>query len=177
MQSLSHKIFAFATTVILLAACEKEDNVAPLNIEGKWNADEVSSKMQFQNEDPTNSTEDLSSSGIYFNFDSDGTYTTNAILGIDNISAGDGTEYTNEYKIVDGKIQLTFKEADLGIPISLSFTPVIMDNEMKITLTKKALLDDIASMSGKLDVFSEAILQAVVGQILDFEYTITLVKA
>lgn len=177
MRSFHPKFFLFAITAFIFTACEKEKNVTPLNIEGKWMVDSSTSKVQFQGEEVDNSTEDLSNTGIYFDFAANGTYTTNAILGLGNINKGDGSIYSNEYAIVDGKVALTFDEADLKIPITLSFQPQISGDRMTIKLTRNQLVNDIADMSGKISGIAQGILEVLVSTIVDFEYTLELVKA
>ncbi len=169
------KLLPFLCILIFFTACKKEENVSPLNIEGKWTASSYTSKIKIEGKEE-NTTEDLGASNIYFDFLADGTYKTNAQLKIAEIAAGDGTVYTQEYSVNNKKLQLTFTDGDLGVPLTLTFTPTIRDNEMVLALNKKSLLEDISAMAGTLGVFQEALLQLFGTQALELEYSITLMK-
>jgi hypothetical protein len=162
---------------ITFTACSKEDTISPAQIQGKWNVESSSASFQLKGSEPKTSDEDLRNAGIYFEFFENGKYTTNASIGVDNIAKGNGTIYNGNYSITNGKISLAFIDSDLGALVRFTFSPQFKGNDLTITLTKEALVSDIAAMKGTINAFEEMVLQALASSVEQFRFSIAMTKA
>lgn len=174
--NLRLKIFALVITVFALVSCSsKEKDVEPIVLNGKYNLTRVNSEITFQDEQPEITDEDVSDQKIYFEFSSDGTYSTNASLGIANIEK-DNQVNSNTYLIENNILIIDIVEADLNVPFKLYLNMAEAENQLTLSLGQPDLLKSFdASVSG-MDAFSKALVQVLISQIVDFSYSLELTK-
>ncbi|MCR9064610.1 MAG: lipocalin family protein [Cytophagales bacterium] len=163
----------FFLAVLSVLSCKKDADIDPVNIQGKWNVDSAESKIEYNSSSPDNTNIDLSSEGLYFDFKSDGTYSTNAELGIGNISAGEQIN-TDTYSIEGNRLKIAFVETDLKIPIILLFDIELNGTNLNLKMDRNDLLDSYEEIGGKLDIVSKSIFQLLLSEVIKIEYTIQL---
>ncbi|MGR3812439.1 hypothetical protein [Jiulongibacter sp. NS-SX5] len=162
---------------LIIVSCSKKDDVEPITLDGRYDLKQVNSEVIIQDEEPEINDKDFSSEGIYFTFSADGTYTTNANVGIGNIEKS-SSENKNTYEIENNILKLKITEADLNVPFILYFRmSESMTGTLTLSLNEKDLLTSFEASGADLDPFSQALLQVLISQITTINYSLELTKA
>ncbi|KPM47070.1 hypothetical protein [Jiulongibacter sediminis] len=169
-------ISVFLFLIIVTAACSsKKKDIEPIILNGQYNLTRVNSEITFQDQQPEITDKDVTDQEIYFFFSPDGTYTTNASLGIGNIKK-DQKVNSNTYQIENNLLIISIVEADLNVPFKLYLKMTEENNELTLSLNHQDLVNSFdASLSG-MDAFSKALIQVLISQIVEMNYSLTLTK-
>jgi hypothetical protein len=177
MKNNLRKLAILFLSAIFFMACSKDGSkdISPESVIGKWILQNISSSVEFKNDTPENTNEDVTSQGLYFDFASDGTYTTNGAIELGDINENGGSLTTGNYEFSNSVLSLTYKDPDLGIPVTLYLNATISGNEMTLSLDKNDLVKAFAEATG-VDAFTQAFLQIFLDEIVKFDYSMTLKK-
>ena len=106
-------LFLISFLALSIISCEKDDSVSTSSLEGKYTLKTVDLKTQFTGEAEDKSVEDVSSQGMYYNFEANGNYTTNAFWAIGEINK-DTKVNSGTYSIKGEVLTIKDIDADLG---------------------------------------------------------------
>jgi hypothetical protein len=174
MYTLKKAVLLF-TILLIQAACSSKNDIEPVVLNGRYDLKNVSSEITFKLGQPELNNQDLADKGIYFEFGRDGNYTTNAEFSLKKIEKSQNIS-TNAYEIDGKKLILTIIEADLNVPFKLYLNIQEDNGQLKLTLNQQDLLKSFeASISG-MNALTSSLVQALVNNIADFQYTLELTK-
>ena len=92
-----------------------------------------------------------------------------------DINENGGSLTTGNYEFSNSVLSLTYKDPDLGIPVTLYLNATISGNEMTLSLDKNDLVKAFAEATG-VDAFTQAFLQIFLDEIVKFDYSMTFKK-
>ena len=169
-----------ALLVLLMAtvalSCNKKDDVTPDNatISGNWKLNRVTSDSQFANGDTEEVDDDFSNSDLYFDFEEDGTYTTNAYIELGVISEGDGTINNGTYSYANNELSLTYYDPFADTDVTLLLDTDINNSDLKLSIGLEGLRNSVQASSGSIDGLTRAVIQAYLGTITTFSLDLYL---
>lgn len=158
-------------------SCEKDDSVSTSKLEGKYVLNSVDLKTQFTGEAEDKSTENVASKGIYYTFEANGNYTTNAYWSIGEIDK-DTKVNTGTYTVSGDVITIKYTDSELGKELNQKMQIKTNNGtDLVLYLGKTELLESFKGASAGLDAFTAAFVSIFLDSILKFEYTLTFKKA
>lgn len=162
---------------LAFSSCSKKDDVTPSTLEGTYNLETISLKSKVVDQAAENENENVAAQKMYYTFNSDGTYKTNATWSIGEINSS-GTVSTGKYSISGNKLNITYQDGDLGK--ELTQTMQIKTNsgtQLVLFIGLDELKTSLKGAAGGLDAFTAAFLEIFLSQMIQFEYTLTFKKA
>ncbi|MFT4734478.1 MAG: hypothetical protein ACI9DJ_002178 [Algoriphagus sp.] len=162
---------------LFIAACSTATmkQISPETVLGRWQVQMISSTEETKSFPKETKTESVADQELYLEFNADGTYTTNSDIESGKITKGDGTVSTRNYKFSNGRLELTYDDAGLGIPITIYFNTDVNGNVMNLSSTKKDLIDAFADSTG-LDAFTQAFIQIFLDDVVTFDFNLSLLR-
>ena len=159
-----------------LSSCTKGDDVSPSSLSGKYELKIIDFNSKFSNEDPEKYTDDVSSQGIFYIFNTDGTYKTNAYWSIGEINSN-GTESTGKYSLNGNVLSITYIDQDLEKELTQSMQiKTNTDTDLVLYMGLDEVKASFKAAASGLDAFTAAFLELFLGQMLEFEYTLSFKK-
>jgi hypothetical protein len=170
-------LFAFGT---LLVACDKSDDPflidASARVEGEWQVTTVKTTIQNKGASSQVNDLDLSEEKVFFIFNGDGTYSTNAKINLTSITKADKTS-EGTYKYANENLELDYLLEDFNLRAKFNFKMnELQSNKMSISLDERSLLDAFNSSIGQLSGANQLLARLVIDNIVDFEALINLKK-
>ncbi|AWW00252.1 lipocalin family protein [Arcticibacterium luteifluviistationis] len=176
------KRFLQLTLVILTAAvfvsCNKDNNedIEPqVEITGKWNITSAESNFESQG-DNTNSTFDLAKDNLFIEFNSDGTYTSNAEFGIGELALNPNGTVSNTYTYNNGRLDLKLIESSLKKEVILYFHTSSGSNSLILNSDINDLLDAYNDQESSFDFLTSTIIEATIKTYAKLDFMVTLTK-
>jgi hypothetical protein len=167
----------FAVLGLGLSSCSKKDEVTPSTLEGTYNLETISLKSKVVDQAAENENENVSAQKMYYTFNSDGTYKTNATWSIGEINSS-GAVSTGKYTINGNKLNITYQDGDLGKELTQTMQiKTNSDSQLVLFIGLDELKTSLKAAAGGLDAFTAAILEIFLSQMIQFEYTLTFKKA
>ena len=114
----------------LLVSCDKSEDpeIDPTaSVEGQWNVTTVKTTYQTKGTTAQVSDIDLSKEAVFFQFNSDGTYSTNAKINLTSITKSDKV-FDGTYKLSKDKIELEYFLEDFSITAKFNFNLKLASN-------------------------------------------------
>ncbi len=172
------KFFFITVISIISIACSKTEDISMNQLSGKWNLTNVSSKVELKDQSIDDSNKDVSSEQIYFEFDANGNYTTNAEISlVDNSLKKSASNSSNTYKISGDNFILTYTDAQLKQELTLYLNIVsLTTNQLELNISKTELLKSFEQSVTKLDPFTTALVNLYLDSILKFDFTLGFIK-
>lgn len=167
-------IFSF-----LFFSCNKDDDTLidpAATVDGEWQVSTVKTTLQNKGTEAATTNLDLSSDGIYFNFQTDGTYSTNAKISLSSVTKSENI-ITGTYKFGSNNIELDYYLEDFSVNVDFNFTiNELTNNNFVISLDEKSLTDAFNGSIGSLSAANQVFAKLLIDNIVDFEILINLKK-
>ncbi|WP_255068778.1 lipocalin family protein [Lacihabitans sp. LS3-19] len=172
----NHFLILITLIVASLSSCTKSDDVSPSSLSGKYELKIIDFNSKFTSEDPEKYTDDVSSQGIFYIFNTDGTYKTNAYWSIGEINSN-GTESTGKYSLKGNVLSITYIDQDLEKELTQSMQiKTNTDTDLVLYMGLAEVKDSFTAAATGLDPFTAAFLNIFIGQMLEFDYTLSFKK-
>lgn len=167
----------FAVVGLGLASCSKDDDVTPASLEGTYNLETIALKTKVVDEALEEENENVTSQKMYYTFNADGTYKTNAYWSVGQIDT-DGTVSTGKYTVKGNTLSITYQDEDLEKEMTQSMQiKTKSDTQLVLFIGLDELKDSFKAAGTGLDPFTKAFLDLFLSQMVQFEYTLTFKKA
>ena len=162
---------------IFMAACSTKsmEEVSPETVSGRWQVQMINSTEETTSFPKETYSENVADQDLYLEFNADGTYTTNSDIELGEITKGNGAVSTGNYKFSNSRLELTYDDAGLGVPITIYFNTEINGSMLNLSLTKKELINAFADNTG-LDAFSQTFIQVFLEDVVTFDFNLSLMK-
>ncbi len=159
-----------------LAGCSKGDDVTPSSLEGTYNLETVALKTKVVDEALEEENENVASQKIYYTFNADGTYKTNAYWSIGEIGTN-GASSTGKYTLKGDNLSITYQDEDLGKELTQTMQiKTNSDTQLVLYIGLAELKSSLKAAAGGLDPFTAAFLEIFLSQMIQFDYTLTFKK-
>lgn len=163
--------------VLFTVSCTTEDDVSAVSMNGSYNLETINLKTKVSNEDMQEKNENVATNKIYYTFNTDGTYTTNAYWSIGEIDTK-GTVSTGKYTLKDNVLSISYKDDQLGKELTQAM-------QVKVNNAKELVLYiGVAEVKGSLkealsglDLLTAALVEIYLKQLVQFDYTLSFKKA
>lgn len=173
------KIALILVSSFFLLSCDKSDEslIDPsASVEGNWQVTTVKTTLQNSGSAPQVNDLDLSNEEVFFKFNTDGTYSTNAEINLTSITKADQV-FESTYKYANEVIELDYFLEDFNIRVKFNFkVNELQSNKMAISLDEGSLLDAFNASLGQLSGANQIVARLLVNNIADFEAIINLKK-
>jgi hypothetical protein len=170
-------LILFAALGLGLASCSKGDDVMPSTLEGTYNLETISLKSKIVDQAAEDENENVAAQKMYYTFNPDGTYKTNATWSIGEINAS-GAVSTGKYTINGDKLNISYQDNDLGKDLTQTMQiKTNSDTQLVLFIGLDELKTSLKAAAGGLDAFTAAFLEIFLSQMIQFEYTLTFKKA
>ena len=114
---------------------------------------------------------------MYYTFNADGTYKTNAYWSIGQIDT-DGTVSTGKYTVKGNTQNIIYQDEDLGKEMTQRMQiKTKSDTQLVVFIGLDELKESFKASETGLDPFTKAVLELALSQMVQFEYTLTFKKA
>jgi hypothetical protein len=175
---MKKQIFIFFAVLGLgISSCSKKDEVIPSTLEGTYNLENISLKSKVADQAAENENENVSAQKMYYTFNSDGTYKTNASWSIGEINSS-GTVSTGKYTINGNKLNITYQDGDLRKEITQTMQiKTNSDSQLVLFIDFDELKTSLKAAAGGLDTLTAAFLEIFLSQMIQLEYTLTFKNA
>ena len=166
----------FLALVLFTVSCTTEDDVSAVSLKGSYNLETINLKTKVSNEDMQEKNENMATNKIYYTFNTDGTYTTNAYWSIGEIDTK-GTVSTGKYTLKDNVLSISYKDDQLGKELTQAM-------QVKVNNTKELVLyigvaevkDSLKVALSGLDLLTAALVEIYLKQLVQFDYTLSFKK-
>jgi hypothetical protein len=167
------KHFLFLGFVLLaIVSCQKD--IAPVELTGRWNINNLESNFEVKSEKPSITKIDLRKDNLFIEFKSDGTYTSNAEFGIGEIGLNTEGSVTNTYEYKDKRLELKLIEPSLKTPIILYFSAEKSSADLILISSISDLKDAYKDQVGTFDTLSNELINAIINGYLKLDLKVFL---
>jgi hypothetical protein len=174
-----YKKIVFLFIIGIALSCNKSDDsqIDPAaGVTGEWQVTTVKTTLQNQGTVAQVTDIDLSTEAVFFNFKTDGTYTTNAKINLSSISKSDKI-FEGTYKFEKENLELDYFLEDFGLSVKFDFKiNELQSNKMTMALDEGSLLDAFNASIGQLSAANQVFAKLLINNIVDFEALINLKK-
>jgi hypothetical protein len=162
---------------LALVSCSKEeDSVSPASLEGTYNLETIVFKSKVTGEAAEEDNENVSSQKIYYTFKADGTYETNSMWSIGEISKNNVVS-KGKYTLKGTTLNITYQDEDLGKELTQAMQiKTNSSTQLVLFVGLDELKASFKAVTG-LDPFTQAFMELLLSQLVEFQYTLTFKKA
>lgn len=180
--SKNKKYLSFLSTlffVALIISCDKTtvSKIDPdVDINGRWELVVVRNSVDLKNGEDTNRDDDFSGQGLFFEFNSNGTYETNASINLGSVSKSDDI-ISGTYIKGEKDLQLQYSFEDFGIDANIILDIATLSNdELIVVVTEQTLIQAFDDNLGTLNAFERAAAELFLGNLVELETRIEMAR-